>query len=56
MGCQTLFSNGGEEFGIHLAQASVAYTGEEKERRGRGKLVIAVMGDDGFSSDKRRMK
>ena len=28
-----------------------AYTGEVKERRGRGKLVIAVVGDDGSSSD-----
>jgi hypothetical protein len=37
-------------------QASVAYTGEVKERHGREKLVIAVVGDDGFSSDKRRMK
>jgi NADPH:quinone reductase-like Zn-dependent oxidoreductase len=36
---------------LPLAQASVAYTGEVKERRGRGKLVIAVVGDDGSSSD-----
>jgi NADPH:quinone reductase-like Zn-dependent oxidoreductase len=28
---------------LPLAQASVAYTGEVKERRGRGKLVIAVV-------------
>ena len=28
-----------------------AYTGEVKERRGRGKLVIAVVADDGSSSD-----
>lgn len=28
-----------------------AYTGEVNQRRGRGKLVIAVMGDDGSSSD-----
>ena len=28
-----------------------AYTGEVKQRRGRGKLVIAVAGDDGSSSD-----
>jgi NADPH:quinone reductase-like Zn-dependent oxidoreductase len=33
---------------LPLAQASVAYTGEVKERRGRGKLVIAVVGDDRF--------
>ena len=36
---------------LPLAQASVAYTGEVKERRGRGKLVIAVVADDGSSSD-----
>ena len=28
-----------------------AYTGEVKQRRGRGKLVIAVVADDGSSSD-----
>ena len=28
-----------------------AYTGEVKQRRGRGKLLIAVVGDDGSSSD-----
>ena len=28
-----------------------AYTGEVKQRRGRGKLVLAVVGDDGSSSD-----
>jgi len=37
-------------------QAAVAYTGEVKEKHGRGKLVIAVVGDDGFSSAKRRKK
>jgi NADPH:quinone reductase-like Zn-dependent oxidoreductase len=36
---------------LPLAQASVAYTGVVKERRGRGKLVIAVVGNDRFSSD-----
>jgi hypothetical protein len=28
-----------------------AYTGEVKQRCGRGKLVIAVVADDGSSSD-----
>jgi hypothetical protein len=28
-----------------------AYTGEMKQRRGRGKLVIAVVADDGSNSD-----
>jgi len=36
---------------LPLAQGSVACTGKVKERRGRGKLVIAVVGDDGSSSD-----
>jgi NADPH:quinone reductase-like Zn-dependent oxidoreductase len=31
---------------LPLAQASVAYTGEVKERRGRGKLVIAVVAQE----------
>ena len=31
---------------VPLAQASVAYTGEAKERRGRGKLVIAVVAQE----------
>ena len=32
---------------LPLAQASSAYTGEVKERRGRGKLVIAVVAEEG---------
>jgi hypothetical protein len=28
-----------------------AYTGEVKQRRGRGKLVIVVVADDGSNSD-----
>ena len=31
---------------LPFAQASVAYTGEVKERRGRGKLVIAVVAQE----------
>src|SRR5262245_28339276 len=31
---------------LPLAQASAAYTGKVKERRGRGKLVIAVVAPD----------
>jgi NADPH:quinone reductase-like Zn-dependent oxidoreductase len=33
---------------LPLAQASVAYAGEVKERRGRGKLVIAVVAEEAF--------
>ena len=36
---------------LPLTQASAAYTGEVRQRRGRGKVVIAVVGDDGSSSD-----
>jgi NADPH:quinone reductase-like Zn-dependent oxidoreductase len=35
---------------LPLAQASVAYTGEVKERRGRGKLVIAVVAQEASSA------
>jgi NADPH:quinone reductase-like Zn-dependent oxidoreductase len=33
---------------LPLAQASVAYAGEVKERRGHGKLVIAVVAEEAF--------
>jgi hypothetical protein len=40
-----------QENGSTTATGRCAYIGEVKQRRGRGKLVIAVVAEDGSSSD-----